>query len=75
MKFGQLIEYNQRNIYTNLVLRKNFKEVWIRLRGATNFNFVLVELNLRKRSINIKRLFVYYINNFKKFHYLTKNGL
>ena len=50
-------------------------EVWIRLRGVTNFNFVLVQLNLRKQSINIKCLSVYYIDYFEKFHYLTKNGL
>ena len=51
----------------------NFKEFWIQLRGVINFNFVfIVQLNLRKWSINIKRLSVYHINYLKNFIILLK---
>ena len=36
-------------------------------------NFVLVQLKLRKQSINIKHLTIYYIDYFQKFHYLREN--
>ena len=47
-------------------------KVWIQLRGVTNFNFVLVQLNLRKQSINIKRLSADYIEYLKNSHFLLK---